>query len=339
MARGTGLGSPGRTSDPSRARALGVRFPPCAAIYFRDIMEKVYSKYGKIEDLKKIISGLANFTGILRIDDALLYYINSKLILSKFKGKEKSLEEIFSKIPEEFLIEIYEGTEEEVKNALKDFKPDNSIVEISRLSVITDGYILLNSYNDIFKYLTYLNKVTFIPKRFKNEKATIVYKNKKEAFAVYHGKRTLFGKMAISKLRTTFAVSEIIAKVEKVSLEEIKYLKERYREGVLLSIESFNEVLDKITSKEPIILENASLSEALAYETCLIKVEGSEIGYIVAKNKKPIYAFLKNYDGNKSYRLLKSMCIIEDVKYYIYKLSKEEYDMFKAFQENRITLS
>ncbi|CAB3287066.1 protein of unknown function [Methanocaldococcus lauensis] len=32
MARGTGLGSPGRTSDPSRADALGVRFPPRAVI-------------------------------------------------------------------------------------------------------------------------------------------------------------------------------------------------------------------------------------------------------------------------------------------------------------------
>ena len=303
-------------------------------------MEKVYSKYGRIDDLKKIISGLANFTGIIRIDDALLYYINSKLILSKFKGREKSLEEIFSQISEEFLIEIYEGSEEEVKKAIKNFKPDNSIVEISRLSIVTDDYILLSSYNDIFKYLTYLNKVTFLPKRFREEKAIVVFKNKKEAFAVYHGKkRTLLGKRAISKLRTAFAVSEIIAKVEKVSIEEIKSLKEEHPEGVLLSIESFNEVLDKITSKEPIILENASLSEALSYGTCLIKVVGSEIGYIVAKNKKPIYAFLKNYDGNKSYRLLKSICIIEDVKYYVYKLSKEEYDMFKSFEENRITTS
>jgi len=81
------------------------------------------------------------------------------------------------------------------------------------------------------------------------------------------------------------------------------------------------------------------LIDALSYGTCLIKIEGSEIGYIVAKDGKPVYAFLNDYDGEKSYRLLKSMCIVEDVKYSIYKLSKEEYDMFKTFQENKIPLS
>jgi hypothetical protein len=306
-------------------------------------MEKVYSKYGKIDDLKKIISGLSNFTGVIRIDKAFLYYVNSKLISSKLNGKEKSLEEIFSQIPEKFLIEIYKGNKDDVKIlALRGFKPDDPNIKTSKSNVIfgnSEEVVSLNSYSDIYKYLTYLNKVVFLPKRFKNEKAIIIYKNKKEAFAVYLGRRILFGKKAINKLKTTFAVSEVIAKIGKTSIEEIKSIKEEYPEGVLLSIESFNEVLDEITSKTPIILENASLSEALSYGTCLIKIKGSEVGYIVVKNKKPIYAFLKNYDGNKSYRLLKSMCIIEDVKYYIYELSKEEYDKFKSFEENKITIS
>ncbi|ADC69667.1 conserved hypothetical protein [Methanocaldococcus sp. FS406-22] len=303
-------------------------------------MEKVYSKFGRIEDLKEIISGLADFTGIIRIDNALLYYINSKLISSKLNGREKSLEEIFSQIPEEFLIEIYQGNEEEVKTALRNFKPDKPIVEISKLSLVFEDEVILNSYNDIFKYLTYINKVIFMPKRFKNEKAVIIYKNKKEVFAVYFGKKTLFGKRAISKLKTTFAVSEISAKIERTSDKELNSLKNQYPKGVLLFGESINDVVKKITAqKKPEILENASLIDALSYGTCLIKIEGSEIGYIIAKDGKPVYAFLNEYDGDKSYRLLKSMCIVEDVKYYIYKLSKEEYDMFKSFEENRITTS
>jgi hypothetical protein len=303
-------------------------------------MEKVYSKFGRIEDLKEIISGLANFTGIIRIDNALLYYVNSKLISSKLNGREKNLEEIFLQIPEEFLIEIYQGNEEEVKTALRNFKPDDSIVEISKLSLVFEDEVILNSYSDIFKYLTYINKVIFMPKRFKNEKAVIIYKNKKEVFAVYFGKKTLFGKRAISKLKTTFAVSEICAKIEKTSDKELNSLKNQYPEGILLFGESINDVVKKIiTQKKPEILENASLIDALSYGTCLIKIEGSEIGYIIAKDGKPVYAFLNEYDGDKSYRLLKSMCIVEDVKYYIYNLSKEEYDMFKSFEENRITTS
>ncbi|XRO76832.1 hypothetical protein ACO3VM_08695 [Methanocaldococcus sp. 10A] len=302
-------------------------------------MEKVYSKFGRVDDLKEIISGLANFTGIIRIDNALLYYINSKLISSKLNGREKSLEEIFSQIPDEFLIEIYVGNVEEIKSALKNFKPDESIVEISKLSLVFDNTFILNSYNDTYKYLTSVDKVVFMPKRFKNEKAVVVYKNKREIFAVYFGKKTLFGKRAISKLKTTFAVSEIIAKIENISNEELNSLKSKYSDGVILFGESINDVIKKITSsKEAIILENASLMDALSNGTCLIKIEGSEEGYIIAKEGKPIYAFLKNYDGEKSYRLLKSMCIVEDVKYYIYKLSKDEYDMFKAFQENKIII-
>ncbi|XRO75171.1 hypothetical protein ACO3TA_07275 [Methanocaldococcus sp. 28A] len=301
-------------------------------------MEKVYSKFGRVDDLKEIISGLANFTGIIRIDNALLYYINSKLISSKLNGREKSLEEIFSQIPDEFLIEIYVGDEKEIKYALKNFKPDESIVEVSKLSLVFDNSFILNSYNDIYKYITSIDKVVFIPKRFKNEKAVVIYKNKREIFAVYFGKKILFGKKAISKLKTTFAVSEMIAKIEKISNEELNSLKRKYPEGVLLFGESLNDVIKKITSsKEAIILENTSLMDALSNGTCLIRIEGSEEGYIIAKEGKPTYAFLKDFDGEKSYRLLKSMCIVEDVKYYIYKLSKEEYDMFKAFQENRIT--
>ncbi|ACV24640.1 hypothetical protein [Methanocaldococcus fervens] len=300
-------------------------------------MEKVYSKFGRVEDLKEVISGLANFTGIIRLDNALLYYINSKLISSKLNGKEKSLEEIFSQIPDEFLIEIYEGSGEEIKSALKNFKPDESIVEVSKLSLVFNNGFILNSYNDIYKYLTSFDKVIFMPKRFKNEKAVVIYKNKKEIFAVYFGKKNLFGKRAISKLKTTFAVSEIVAKIEKISNNELNSLKREFPEGVLFFGDSIDEVVKKIiSSKEPLILENASLIDALSNGTCLIKIEGSEVGYIVAKEKKPIYAFLRDYSGEKSYRLLKSMCIVEDVKYYIYKLSKEEYDMFKVFQENKI---
>lgn len=134
----------------------------------------MYSKFGRIEDLKEIISGLVNFTGIIRIDNALLFYIDSKLISSKFNGREKSLEEIFSQIPDEFLIEIYQGNEKEVKSALINFKPEESIVEISKLSLVFENEVILNSYNDVYKYLTYINKVIFMPKRFKNEKGIVV---------------------------------------------------------------------------------------------------------------------------------------------------------------------
>ncbi|WP_456472957.1 hypothetical protein [Methanocaldococcus sp.] len=303
-------------------------------------MKKIYSKFGNVNDLREIISGLSNFTGIIRIDHAFLYYLNSKLISSKLDDKEKDLEEIFQIIPDTFLIEIYEGSEEEVKYALKNFKPDETIVEVSKLSLVFEDNIILNSYNDIYKFLmSGYNKVTFKPKRFKDEKAVVIYKNSKEIFAIYFGKKTLFGKRAISKLKTTFAVSEIIAKIEIISNKDLNMFKNKYVEGFIFEGESFTDIIKKITSsKEPIILKDISLIDALSYGTSLIKIEGSKEGYIVSKNGKPIYAFLNNYNGEKSYRLIKSMCMVEDVKFYIYKLSKEEYDLFKGFKENKIPI-
>ncbi|CAB3289158.1 conserved protein of unknown function [Methanocaldococcus lauensis] len=311
---------------------------PPAPLLFCEIMEKIYSKFGNIKDLKEIISGLTNFTGIIRIDNAFLYYINSKLISSKLDGKEEDLEEIFQIIPDTFLIEIYEGSEEEVKYALRNFKPEESIVEISKLSLVFGDNVILNSYNDIYKFLmSGCNKVTFIPKRFKDEKAVVIYKNSKEIFAIYFGKKTLFGKKAISKLKTTFAVSEIIAKIEILSNKDLNIFKNKYAEGFIFGGESFTDIIKKImSSKEPIILKNASLLDALSYGTSLIKIEGSKEGYIISKNGKPIYAFLENYNGERSYRLIKSMCMVEDVKFHIYSLSKEEYDLFKGFKENKV---
>ncbi len=301
-------------------------------------MEKIYSKFGGLDDLKKIISGLSKFTGVIRIDNAFLYYIDSKLISSKIGNEEKSLEDIFSEIPDIFIIEIYKGSEEEVKYAIKNFKPENSIIEVSKLSLISKNGVVLNTYSDIFEYIDGFVKVVFTPKRFKNEKGIVIYKNNKEIFAIYFGKRVLYGKKAISKLKTTFAVSEIIAKIEKIKKSELEEIISKYPEGMLVFWESFKDLIDKIiSSKVPKILKNTSLVEALSCgSTLLLKIEGSEVGYIVSKSGKPIYAFLNDYDGEKSYRLLKSLCIVEDVIYYIYNLSKEEYEMFKEFKENKI---
>ncbi|WP_423792475.1 hypothetical protein ACPB8Q_07065 [Methanocaldococcus indicus] len=296
-------------------------------------MEKLYSKVGDISKLKEIINSLENFTGIIRLDNAFLFYKNSKLIASKLNDKDESLEYIISILPEKFLIEVYKV--DDVDNYLNNFKADDFFIEVSKIPIVRNNSIIINKYSDIYKFIND-SKVIFYPKRFKNEKFIVIYKNKKEIFCAFFGKKEIFGRRALSKLKTTFAVSEFLVKIDNIDDEQIKKLREEFNnKGFLFIEDDFNSLIKKITQKEPIVYENKSLSDVLD-DLSLIKVVGSDVGYIISKNKKPIYAFLKDYEGKKSYRLIKSMCLVEDVKFYIYPLTKEELKAFEIFEDNKI---
>ncbi|ENN96189.1 hypothetical protein J422_03533 [Methanocaldococcus villosus KIN24-T80] len=297
-------------------------------------MEKVLSKIGTIKDLEEIIDSLSNFTGIIRIGNGYLFYINSELIASKLGNKDKDLRDILISLPEKFIIELYIGDSHEVKKAIKCFRDDKIFIETTKLCIVHKDYLELNNYNEIFKYLTYFNKVTFYPKKFKDAEAIVIYKNKEEIFSIFKNKKIYYGEKAIKKLKSLFAISKVVAKVEKTSLDEFENLRNTYPEGEI--IRSFNKILETIKSNKKYIEACGTLSDALLHGTCLIEI-GSE-GYIIAKEGKPVYAFYKDYDGDKSYRIIKSMCIMEDIKYKIYKLSNSEYNLFKQFKNNRIKL-
>ncbi len=297
-------------------------------------MEKIYAKFGDINTLKEVISSLHNFTGVIRINDSYLFYKNSKLIFAKYKNRKESLENIISNLPEKFFIEIYRLNIDELDSFIKKDTKD-IFIELSKVPILKDGRIIINKYNDIYNYIN-TNKVIFEPKRFKKEKAVVLYKNKKEMFSIYIGRKILFGKRAISKLKTTFAVSEFEVRIKPLTDEDIEKYKEEYPEGFLFLEDDYKKVIDSIIQdKNPTILKNISLSETFQ-DLGIIKIVGSEVGYVVTKNKKPVYAFLNEYNGEKSFRYIKSMCLVDDIKYYIYKISKDEYDKLTIFKENKI---
>ena len=65
-------------------------------------MKRIYSKLGNLSNLKGAIDDLNNFTGYIKIDQGILLYNDSKLILSLWNNKPEDIKNILKVLPNEF---------------------------------------------------------------------------------------------------------------------------------------------------------------------------------------------------------------------------------------------
>ena len=260
---------------------------------------KLFGKYGDVNLLRVIINNLGNFDGYVIVDNNIKIYIKDSAYKCYLNNKPIKLREVFKMLNDKnFYIEVYENS--------------------------NDNNLTLNSYTSLVNLPDGVYKI--IPKRFKKEFGYIKIFNKKIVYSAYITKNKVLTKnMALAKIKTLFAVSNIL--VEKVDEEILK----KY-DGYLFKVYSLNELISKIKSKG-YKKAYGSLKDVLTEEPSLIEVGE---GYIVSKAKKPIYAFYKDFDGNKAFRYLKSLCIVEDIEFKIYPLDEEEYKAFSLFSKNRV---
>ncbi|AEH06135.1 hypothetical protein [Methanothermococcus okinawensis] len=314
-------------------------------------MKRIYSKVGNLSDFKQAVSFLQDFTGFIKIDNAMLFYSNSKLILSILDGKKSNLKTILKNLPDLFLIEIYKCSNEEVKRIIDDelnnnkltspiFKSRenicNSISSYVKPDINTENGILVNQYNNIYNYIGMgLYEVILIPKKYKSDKGTLIFKNCDEIFALYESKnKKLEGKKALGKIKTIFAVSEVTAFINKISLNKFNNYVETHPRAPLKTSLSFDELIKKIKEKGFKTVKNDSLINILTEEPSLIEIDKNM--YIVSNEKKPIYAFFEDYTGDKAYRYIKNFCIFNNFEIKIYPLDNEEFKLFREFRENKI---
>ncbi|ADG13347.1 conserved hypothetical protein [Methanocaldococcus infernus ME] len=281
----------------------------------------VIKKLGNVKSLKEIVDELIDFTGVIEVDKYLLIYRNSKLIKVIDETGEKDLLYVIKELKskDSFYIKVFE-LEKDLSNLSY-----NKILEYLNHLEVGD-YIILNSYSNLLSLDGFFE---IVPKRFKDEKGYVGVKDKNIIFCVYKTKRKLYFKeKALTKIKTLFAVSLVYAK--KISDEIVN----EYKEGKLYNVLSFEELIKNIEKRE-FKTFYGPLSEALTEEPSLIKIDE---GYIVSRAKKPIYAFYKEYDGNKAYRYLKNLCIVNDIEFKIYPITEEEYKNFSLFSKNRVKL-
>ena len=318
----------------------------------RGIMKKIYSKTGDLSDFKNAISFLQDFTGFIKIDNGMLFYIDSKLTFSIWGGKKSDLKTILKNLPDIFSIEIYKCSNEDIKKVIDSELNSNSTPTASKPELLNEIYgsissnvkpdvnaengISINLYTNIYNYVGIgLYEVILIPKRYKSDKGTLIFKNCDELFAIYESKnKTLEGKKALGKIKTVFAVSEITAFIKKIPLNTFNSYVEKYSNALLKTQVSFEELIKKIKEKGTKIIKNDSLVNVLTEKPSLIEIDKNM--YIVSNEKRPVYAFFEDYDGDKAYRYIKNFCIFNDIEIKIYPLDNDEFKLFKEFQENRI---
>ncbi|MBA2852083.1 putative transcriptional regulator with HTH domain [Methanococcus maripaludis] len=294
-------------------------------------MEKMYSKKGGIPDLKELISILNNFTGIISLDNAKLYYINSKLVFSSLNDKKMDLNDIFKSIPEEFQIDAINMSSNRVNKLLE----KGSLNNLDEKTISKD--IFVDVYGNIENYVGFgLFKVTLFPRKYKEEIGTILFSNKEEIAAIYHKKdKILVGPKALSKLKTIFAVSDVKICPEKISKSELDEILGENRDALLKNFVSFEELMEKIKEKSPKIVENDSLYNILPKNPSIVEIVEKN-AVIVSNDKSPIMAFLENYDGDKSYRMIKNFCILNNTVFKIYELTEDEFKNIKEFKNAKI---
>ncbi len=338
-------------------------------------MKKICSKTGDLLDLKNTISLLQDFTGYIVIDNGILFYKDSKLIFSIYNHKETDLKYILKKLPELFLIEIYKCSIDELNDTIqnelnstdnlktsdspgddayeKDRKQHNidknaagvdndpkycMNVESDIKNVSNSGGILLSKYNDLQKHVgTGIYLAILKPRRYKLDKGFIIFKDCEEFCAIYYGSKgkILEGKKALGKIKTIFAVSDVNINVKKISLDILdKFLKE-HSNSILKTYVSFDELMCRIREKKYREVKNDSLSNVLTKKPSLIEIKDNNM-YIVSNEKKPVYAFFNEYDGDKSYRHIKNFCIFNNITFKVYNLSDDEFKLFKEFKKNKI---
>lgn len=294
-------------------------------------MEKMYSKKGGIPDLKELISILNNFTGIISLDNAKLYYINSKLVFSSLNDKKMDLNDIFKNIPEEFQIDALNMSSNRVNKLLERVSVNNH----DEKSIPKD--IFVDVYGNIENYVGCgLFKVTLFPRKYKEEIGTILFSNKEEIAAIYQKKdKILVGPKALSKLKTIFAVSDVKICPEKISKQDLDETLGENKDAMLKNFVSFEELMEKIKEKSPKIVENDSLYNILPKNPSIVEIVEKN-AVIVSNDKSPIMAFLENYDGDKAYRMIKNFCILNNTVFKIYELTEDEFKNIKEFKNAKI---
>ena len=326
-------GGTGRTSDPSVLMNLGFDSPsaPLSTIFHWEIMKKIYSKLGRLADLKRVADFLQDFTGFIKVDQGILFYLDSKLIASMWKGETVDIRDIFRRLPGEFLIEVYQCSRGELKEMLG----RGILPEVEEETSVRR--VLLDSYNTIYNYIDSNSyEVTVIPKRYSSDRGIVIFKDREEILGVYHSKdKTLEGSRALSKIKAIFAVSEVKGLIREISEEEIKEYMRTYPKGILKRFISLEDLLKEIKSRAPDkVLYNDSLMDILTEEPSLIEINGSM--YIVSKDRKVVYAFFRDYRGDKAYRYIKNYCLFRDMEIKIYSLNSEEYRMFRDFKDIKV---
>lgn len=312
-------------------------------------MEKIYSRKGDLSKLKKIMSVLHDFTGIIKIDNFSLYYKDSKLVFSRYNTKNIDLREIFNKLPEIFLIEVYDCSSYEIDEILDRFSRKNSIdtpkTHPNRIDKDLEKGVVINQYIDLYNHIdNSICKVVLRFKKYKGEEGILIFRNNEEILAVYKSKeKILKGKRALGKIKTAFAVSDVVAFIEKISSKKLNDISKEYSGSLLKSQVSFENMLKKIRAKEFKTIENDSLLNVMTESHSLIEIPEKN-ALIVSKDRKPVLAFLKTesesfndqYDGDKAFRIIKNFCILSDVKFKIYELDEEEFKLLKEFKKGRI---
>ena len=294
-------------------------------------MEKIYSKLGRLPDLRRVADFLQDFTGFIRVEEGMLFYLDSRLIVSLWRDDPVDIRDIFKRLPEEFLIEVYRCSREELREILKE-RLGEDIFKVEEESPLIS--VPLDSYNSIYHHIddgSY--EVTLIPKRFCSDRGIIVFKDREEVLALYHTRdKTLEGIRALGKIRAVFAVSEMKGFIREISKEEMEEYMRKYPQGVLKRFISLEELIERIRSKGPSkVIHNHSLMDVLSEEPSLLEIDGKM--YIVSRDRKPVYAFFDKYRGDKAYRYIKNYCLFRDVEIRVYPLSREEYRIFRDFKD------
>ena len=329
-------GGTGRTSDPSVLMNLGFDSPSAPFYYFYwEIMKEIYSKLGGLSDLRRIVDLLQDFTGFIKVDRGMLFYIDSKLILSLWRDDPVDIRGIFKKLPEEFLIEVYRCSKEELREIMREKVGEDLLFKLEEDPSVR--YVSLDSYNSIYNYIDSKRyEVVLIPKRYCSDRGIVVFENMEEILSVYRSKnRALEGSRAISRIKSIFAVSEMRGFIREISEEEVKRYMETYPGGVLKRSVSLEDLIKEVKSKEPVkVIYNDSLMDVLTEEPSLIEIDGRM--YIVSKDKKVVYAFFGDYRGDKAYRYIKNYCLFRDVEIKVYSLTKDEYKILGDFKDIRV---
>ncbi|UXM84095.1 hypothetical protein [Methanococcus aeolicus] len=310
-------------------------------------MKKIYSKTGGLTDLKNTISFLQNFTGYIEIENNILFYNDSDLIFSTNNGKKSDLRTILKKLPDVFTIQVYECHSKDSLNMIIENKLDDRKNETLKNGKISESTkiksdnkkegIILNQYNDLYNFVgTGLYEINLISKKYKLDAGTLIFNNSEELYALYATKnKTIEGRRALGKIKTLFAVSELTGFIKKISIDTYNNYLEKYPKAILKTYISFDNLINSIKEKNKFkIIKNDSLMNILT--ECPSLIEVNEGIYIVSKHNSPIYAFYKNYEGDKAYRYIKNQCIFENIEFKIYNMNNDEFKKFKEFKGNKL---
>ncbi|ABR54908.1 conserved hypothetical protein [Methanococcus vannielii SB] len=299
-------------------------------------MEKIYSKKGGILELKELIAILHDFTGIIYLNDAKLFYINSKLVFSSYNRRKIDLKGLLNELSDNFHIEVFKSGYNELNKVL-DSEISNCTAENVKTRIEMDEEVFVDIYNNIEKYAGQgLFKISLIPRKYKEEQGLIIFSNKDEILAIYFKKdKILQGLKALNKIKTTFAVSDVKLVSEKISKNDFNRILKEYSESLLKHFVSYEELMETVKSRAPKIVKNDSLHNVFSKGPVIIEIVEKN-AFIVSKDEVPVMAFLEEYEGDKAFRMIKNFCILNNTEFKIYEITENEFKMLKEFKNAKI---